>query len=100
MPLGKSRQSCSTLATTISQKSASTWPPVAATSESVMIERTRLISIWSPRITPRMKGASGKPQATVERRRGRGAARALELAHDLGECEHPDQTQQNLKPAT
>src|SRR3954468_10296664 len=96
---GSSRQTCSAYATRTSQKSASTWPPVAAAlrcilrccqsataidttdaasstpeigrvtnshgSESVMIERTRLISIWSPRITPRMKGASGKPNFTM-----------------------------------
>jgi putative tricarboxylic transport membrane protein len=29
------------------------------------IERTRLISIWSPRITPRMNGASGNPTFTI-----------------------------------
>ena len=32
---------------------------------AVMTARRRLISIWSPRITPRMKGASGKPNLTM-----------------------------------
>ena len=31
---------------------------------SVMMARIRLISIWSPRISPRISGASGKPAFT------------------------------------
>src|SRR3954466_10977509 len=61
---------CHNAATIDSTDAASSKPEIGRVMksqgfESVMIERTRLISIWSPRITPNMNGASGKQNLTI-----------------------------------